>query len=365
MTVLFDSVTPENVRRTNDGYLVGEAKVARTGIQEYLARELGMADRDPNDVIRVYRPEESVFSQGALQTYAYRPLTVDHPSEMVTADNWKQYAAGQTGPDVARDGDFVRVPMVLMDSQAITEWESGKRELSMGYTSEIEIKDGVTPDGETYDAVQTNLRMNHLALVARARGGSQLRLGDDKPQEGLTMTEKLKTVTVDGIPVETTDAGATVIARLQTDVADAKQSLADAETAHKEALASRDKEIATKDAEIDDLKGKVLDTAALDAAVMARADLLSTAKTIADQDYAGKSETEIRKAAVVAKLGDSAISGKSDDYVSARFDILAEDAAKDPVRTVMQGKPTQVTTADSAYDEMVAGMQSAWKGGNQ
>ena len=32
--------------------------------------------------------------------------------------------------------------------------------------------------GEEYDAIQTNLHMNHLALVDKARGGDKLRIGD-------------------------------------------------------------------------------------------------------------------------------------------------------------------------------------------
>lgn len=362
--LLFDSVDPGNdVRITADGYLVGSARVARTGIQEYLAAELGLTDRDPTDIVSIYRPEEEVFDKAAMSSYAYRPVTIDHPKDFVDADSWKAKASGMTGADVMRDGEFVRVPMTLMDRQAIDEWKSGKKELSMGYTSEIEMKDGIAPDGRHYDGIQRNLRMNHLALVSRARGGSQLKLGDDKPQEGKPMTEKLRTVLVDGLQVETTDAGAQAIEKLTKDAEKAKTALSDAETAHKAALAAKDKEIATKDAEIDDLKGKILDSAALDAAVTARADLLATAKSIADKDYSGKSETEIRKMAVSAKLGDSAIAGKSDEYVQVRFDILAEDAVKDPVRKTIQGGPAPVNDAGTAYNAMVSNLNTAYMGG--
>ena len=33
---------------------------------------------------------------------------------------------------------------------------------------------------------------------------------------------------------------------------------------------------------------------------------------------------------MVAKLGDAAVAGKADAYIDARFEILVEDAAKDP-----------------------------------
>lgn len=364
MTILtlFDKATVGQVRKTSDGYLVGEAKVARTGIQEYLASEIGLTDRRPDAIIRVYRSEDEVFSADSMATYAYRPFTVDHPIEPVTAENWKNYSRGQTGPEVVRDGEFVRVPMILMDQSAISEWEAGKRELSMGYSAEIVMQDGVTPTGEKYDAIQKNLRMNHLALVSNARGGSKLKLGDNSIEDS---DMALKTILVDGLSVEVTDAAEHAINKLKGQITDAQNALASANTAHATAIAAKDSELARKDAEIDALKGRVLSDSDLDKVVNLRADLIATAKTIADKDYTGKSAVEIRKLAVTAKLGDAAIAGKSDDYVTARFDILAEDAAKDPVRKAQTSQSSVVADAKpaDAYNAMVTGLQSAYLGG--
>ena len=93
MVTLYDSVVISGTRKTGDGYLVADAKVARAGIQEYLGTEidpdgsLGLRDKG---IVRVYRPEDEVFSEDAMHSYAYRPVTNDHPSEAVTADNWKE-----------------------------------------------------------------------------------------------------------------------------------------------------------------------------------------------------------------------------------------------------------------------------------
>ena len=64
----------------------------------------------------------------------------------------------------------------------------------MGYTMDLDTTAGVTPSGEQYDAVQRKLRMNHLALVPRARGGSNLRMGDKTNVEGHNMTEDKLTI---------------------------------------------------------------------------------------------------------------------------------------------------------------------------
>lgn len=363
---LTDRVSVSAPRRTADGYLVADAKVARTGIQEYLGAELGRPDLP---IVRVYRPPEEVFAQDAMHSYAYRPVTVEHPSQMVDASTWKAVSAGQTGAEVVRDGEFVRVPLVLMDAAAIKAYESGKRELSMGYSAEIVFRDGVTPDGQPYDAVQTQLRMNHLALVDRARGGKELRIGDGRapggtdlravnPTRNPTMSDtKTRTVMVDGLPVECTDAAAIAIDKLQRQLNDAQAASQRQATEHATLIAAKDAEIAKRDATIDDLKAKVLTDAALDARVQARADLLAQAKAIHDADYRGKSDAEVRKLAVVGKLGDAAIAGKTDAYIEARFDILA-DAAKptDPVvQALRDGRPAQHRAFnDNGYAASVA-----------
>lgn len=366
MTMLFDTADAAGVRTTKDGYLVAEAKVARTGIQLYSAGELGL-DGDPAKVIRVYRPPEEVFAADAMLSYAHRPVTIDHPPEMVDAKNWKRYAKGQTGEDVLRDGEFVKVPLVLMDSAAIEDFMAGKKELSMGYTMDLEIVDGTTQAGEQYDAVQHNLRMNHLALVTRARGGSELRLGDGTTEES-NMDAKLTTVTVDGLSVQTTDAGAQAISKLQKDLADVTQANEKAKKSYDVALAEKDKDLAAKDAKIDALKSEILSDEDLDARVCDRADLIAVAKTIADKDYTGMSAEAIRSSAVAAKLGQETIDGKSAEYVEARFDILAEDAKQDPVRQKLRdGDPAKINSVDAAHSKMVEDLENAWRnvGGTQ
>lgn len=371
---LTDTVSVGAVRRTGDGYLVADAKVARTGIQEYLGAEIGRPDMQ---VVRLYRPPEEVFSDATLRSFAHRPMTNDHPPVMVDASNWKDYAIGQTGEEVTHDSKTVRVPMVLMDHAAIKDWEAGKRELSQGYEAEIVWDAGVTPDGEPYDAVQRNIRNNHLALVRRGRAGSDFRIGDGRAPDGRdrgtthnyevqNMTTNTRTILVDGLSVETTDAGVQAITKLQSQLQDSQTALSRATADHTAALALKDAEIAKKDATIDDLQGKVLTDAALDARVQARGDLVATAKRIHDADYTGKSDADVRKAAVVGKLGDAAIAGKPDAYIEARFDILA-DAAKptDPVAHALRigdGTNNRTQVSDNGYADSVAGLDYRTRG---
>lgn len=363
---LTDSVTASNVRRTADGYLVADAKVARTGIQEYLGSEVGKPDMP---IVRVYRPESSVFADSAMRSYAYRPMTNDHPGgEGVNSKNWKDVAIGQTGSEVLRDGEFVRVPLVLMDAKAIADYESGKRELSMGYGAELTFQDGVTDKGEAYDAILGPMTMNHLALVDRARGGEHLRIGDTKqpnPTGGHDMADVLRKLLVDGLTIEVTEQGAQAIEKLNGKLADAATATKTLADAHAVALAGKDDEIVKIKAALDDAKTKILSDAQVDALVKDRTDLVTIAKALHDGDYTGKSADEIRKAVVVAKFGDAAVAGQPEAYIKARFDILAEDAAKNPgsdtfrQHMIHQDGKTVGNESDKARLQMIADMQTA------
>ena len=90
-----DAATISGTRRTNDGYLVADVRCARAGCQDYAGADFGLV----GGTVTVYRPESAVFAKDSLATFAGKPVTVNHPPEMVTADNWKQYAAGDIGTD--------------------------------------------------------------------------------------------------------------------------------------------------------------------------------------------------------------------------------------------------------------------------
>lgn len=180
MTIIFNDATgllDAEPRRTADGYLVAGARVARVGLQKYKGSEVG---RPQIDSVVLYRPEEEVFAKDAMASMANKPVTLTHPRKMVDARSWAKVAKGVSGTDVVRDGDFVRVPLMLMDAATIDAYEKdGIKELSVGYMADIDWTPGQTPAGEHYDGVQRAIRANHHALVPVARGGKSLTFGDD------------------------------------------------------------------------------------------------------------------------------------------------------------------------------------------
>ena len=379
-------IVDSDIRRTREGYAVLSARVARAGnVQVYRGVELGITDKD---VLRIYRPDEAVFRKDALASYAGVPITFGHPTAKVDASTWRDMAVGEVGVDVLRDGEFVRVPMMLRDAKAISAVEGGVRELSMGYDANLTMQDGQSPAGEVYDAVMSDFKMNHVALVETARGGHELRIGDgafdggkDRDSWGASpvtiadertvqMTDTLRTVVVDGLSVSTTDQGAQAIAKLLKAVEDGQTKITDADNANAEAIRAKDAEITARDEEIGTLKAdlkKAQDAHPkpedMDKLVADRAALVTVVKAIdAKIDPKGMSDAGLRKAAVAARFGDDMVADASDAEVSGMFRAISKDIKPaDPFASAVRDGVHSSTTTDNGQAAYEQRLSDAWK----
>lgn len=346
---------------TRDGFLVGDARVSRAGnVQQYLGSELGLTGDDATKLFGVYRDPDVVFDSASMMSLAGRPVTRGHPETPVTASNWRDLAKGQMGGVIRRDGEHVVAPMAIMDAQAVAEVGKGARSLSAGYTVDVVPSVGTAADGTPYQFKQAGqLRFNHVAYLPdnNPRAGNT-RIGDANRDGawGSSLADRsmplnhgdrhmaLKTIIVDGLPVETTDAGEAAVNKLKGLLDTSAKALTDAQAKHTADLAAKDAELATKDAEIADLKTKVLDATAIDALVADRSAVVSKAKALAPTlDTAGKSNLDIKRAV----LGD-AVKDKSDAYVDAAFDLKTADVkGQDPLRTVISDAQTLTSDAQA------------------
>jgi hypothetical protein len=173
---LQDRAPLSKVRRLADGRIAATARFARSGVYSYTGAQVGRPDLQ---TVNVYRDAREVFDEAAMASFAHRAITLDHPAESVTADNWRQVSVGYTEGKVVRDGEFVEIPLMLADASAVAAYDTGKaRELSAGYSCDLIFQDGIAPDGTPYQAVQRAIRGNHIALVPAGRAGSECRIGD-------------------------------------------------------------------------------------------------------------------------------------------------------------------------------------------
>ncbi|MEY4838682.1 MAG: hypothetical protein RLZZ475_2541 [Pseudomonadota bacterium] len=351
--LIADRLTLDAPRRTADGFLAVRAKAARTGVYDYLAAEVGAPeDRfKPTDRVKIYRDEAEVFAADSVRSFIGRPVTNDHPREPVTAGNWRDHARG-TVMGAMRDGEYLAFDLVLMDSATISAVEAGKRELSNGYQCQLDWTPGTAPDGTRYDARQTGIRGNHVAVVDQGRAGPECAIKDgerfalcDANPAALAAIKEttVKKIVLDGLQVDLADADAVAaaISKLQDKAATATTALADANA-----------KLATETGKVTALEAKLADAearcapAAIDKLVADRSALVTLAKAaLPTLDAAGKTDAEIRRAVVAAKLGDKC--PVNDAEVAGAFVVLTADvkpAAAAPVQNI--GAPA--FTADTA-----------------
>lgn len=179
---------------TKEGYLIDHPIVTRTGIFEY--------HNPDGSVRREFRPPEEVFAPDSLNSYTGKPVIITHDAGLVNKDNVSDEEIGTILEPGYQDGDKVRAKIVIHDTDAMKE--SGLKELSLGYNLDIDNTPGEY-QGEHYDAVQRNIRINHLALVGEARAGDSARLNiDSKDRSGNVHKEggcKMRHTRKDGEPM--------------------------------------------------------------------------------------------------------------------------------------------------------------------
>lgn len=177
----------EVLSTTPEGYGYVKARVARDGIQQYMGYEVSSAHFDYDAIVNVFRGADEVGSPEALASYNNKPLTNEHPYEGVTLENWGELAVGNCSNDAALieiDGvSYVEVTLWVMHKDGIAAIKAGKRELSVGYICDVEIRTGTFPRGDgtlvQFDAEQKNIRVNHVALVNRGRAGAECAIQTD------------------------------------------------------------------------------------------------------------------------------------------------------------------------------------------
>lgn len=359
-----------------NGWLRVDGFVSRTGVFTY-----GMPDGTKR---REWRPPEEVFKADSLATFDMVPVTDNHPPEFLTAENTSKYSKGAVSAPRA-DGDKVAAVMLVTDAELVAKLQAGIDQVSCGYVCDLEDASGVTPQGERYDAIQRNIRGNHVAIVPLGRAGPEVRvrmdaagLDDDAappPAPSATKGNQMSKIRIDGVDFDpSTEAFAQALQkrdeRMASEAAALKaQVTAATEKADKaEARADAAAEALEKaQAEIKELPAK------LRADMAARAELDAKARAVLGKDAKLDSLTPIDvRRLVLSKLAPEVkLDGKSEAYVEARFDAAIEasekadgqwereaDKLESDKRSVTD---TKKVDADEARAEFLKASQQAWK----
>ena len=151
--------------------------ISKVGVFEYMGAQIS-PELEPDQMYKVYRPEEELKDQECIDSFKLLPWTDDHAmlgDGQMAAE--KKGIHGVVGEDVHYEDGYLKANLKIFSEKLAGLIESGKKELSIGYRCLYELTKGVY-NGERYDAIQRKIRGNHLALVDEGRAGSDVAVLD-------------------------------------------------------------------------------------------------------------------------------------------------------------------------------------------
>jgi len=180
----------EHISETPEGFLLCESvPITRAGELTYAPSETPITAGDGNTIIE--RSREDIARPETIASFEGKPITINHPHDFVTPENWKALTVGlvqNVRVSKLEDGtDALVADLLITDAQAIARVKNKElREVSCGYEATyVEIAPG--------RGRQEGIVGNHVALVVSGRCGPDCAIQDHAPRKEPRMIEKLKT----------------------------------------------------------------------------------------------------------------------------------------------------------------------------
>ena len=322
--IITDSVIIKATIDSISGFLTAPVTLSRIGVQEYYGFELGLKDR-AMERIGVFRSPEEVFHPDSIQSFTNLVITRHHPTEPVTTKNVKDLQVGSVSGITPNKEKGVLDGIATVTDEDNINLAKDKKELevSVGYSNELVDKKGVY-DGKPYEFEQTKIRANHLAIVDAGRCGPECKITvDHKQKEKMHMIR----ITIDGIVYETDNEQLAQAVQKQQKAWDAEkekmeEKMKEDEEEMEKLKAEKEKAEAAKDAAI----ASKLSDPDLESLIKDRAKLISTAEKILGDELPECNNCPVEiKSAVVSKIfPDMKLDGKSNDYITAAYDMAVE-----------------------------------------
>lgn len=200
----------DRLSETPEGFLICEGvPITRAGDLLYNPGETPVTPGKGATVIS--RTVEDIHDPATIASFEGKPVTINHPDDFVTPDNWRELAVGivqNVRPGEGEDSDKLLADLLITDFEAIAAVKSKRlREVSCGYEAEY-VEEGPGRGR------QEGIIGNHVALVTSGRCGSECAIFDHAPQKEkhpMTMKEKLMGIfgkaLDEAMPEETPPAG--------------------------------------------------------------------------------------------------------------------------------------------------------------
>lgn len=357
-------------QKTDQGYLKAPCFATRAGI--FLYRN------DDGSMRRELRLPDEVFSAVSLATLSGIPITDDHPPVMLDAINTNVFAKGFTGEFVQRVDDLIEVPITITAQDLIASVLTREKvETSCGYKCDLDETPGVW-NGQPYDAIQRNIRYNHLAIVRKGRAGNQVRIRMDSGAiqviDHLSQEFCMTKLRIDELDFELSEPAAIAVsAKLKKDAMTIEEISA---------------QVAALQAEIEKLKGEKegmtiemdacksemekvktdaeaakMDSAKIHSEAMVRVSLIKTAeKAIPSIKLDSLSNKEIKVEVIKARKPDFVSGDKTDAFIDGLFEGISQfesrlDGVENAINATKGTPPSNVDARAKSMDND----KNAWK----
>ncbi len=168
---------------SSNGFVeIKDNPISMEGVFQYSGAQIS-PDLDPNKIYNVYRPAEELSNEECISSFRLVPWTDEHamigPAEEGMTPAERAGISGVTGEEVYFDKDDgkLKANLRIFSKKLQNLINYDKKELSIGYCCDYILTSGVF-NGQSYDAVQRNIRGNHLALVDEGRCGREVSVLD-------------------------------------------------------------------------------------------------------------------------------------------------------------------------------------------
>jgi hypothetical protein len=320
-----DSTNIEKYIDPITGFLHVKGVIARSGIQEYYGLQLPFEGLNPMEKYAVMREPSEVSDANSIASFRNAPVTDEHPSELVTTDNYKNYQKGTVSViNIIEDEEtLLETDMTIYDSGLIEKVNNGTVKMSAGYLCDY-LEEAGEYKGVPFRFKQKNIRGNHVAMTDSPRCGDTCKMAIDS---GVTIIDEIQGVNMATIMIGETEY------EVPEEVAAEFARLSEEKPAIE--VEGSDEVEAVK-AENEMLKEKMSsDSLAIEKQIEQRATVLATATTMGIAVSVSDSETNMKRTILKAKRG-VCMADKADAYVDVAFDMLVADmkAAEDSQRKI-------------------------------
>lgn len=357
---------------TSQGFMRFPASFTRVGVFNYR--------KEDGTIIRELRHPDDVFKPESMASLQMAPVTDNHPAEFVSPKNIKKHSVGWVSETIRKGDNSLDGIVTVADENALANVSRGKVELSCGYGATLIPETGIY-DGEPYEFRQTDIVYNHVAIVERGRMGPRQRLRTDSADAEIVDENEgdlpeMKTLKIGDKEFQVSQE---IYDAFMLDVK-TRQDLAEKAKSETVSKADSDKAIAAMKSANDVLQARLdtaeeklknpivqkLDTAEIQKIIKERAKLEKTAFLVLGDDakIEDKADLDVMKTVIAKEFPSTDLTGKSEDYIRARFDGIAEGAGARESRRfqlVKNDSTEKVEDSETARTKSMDADKAAWK----